>query len=87
MRHMGAIGFTGAEGASVGITPSAMDPALKARMMAEAANVDDAKGRDLLDIAEASRYGARQRWVRMGIGAGVGLLVGFVSAKAMRKRR
>lgn len=75
------------QAAEWGITPTAMDPALKARIMAEAAVADEAKGRDLLDVAEANTYGKRQRWIRMAEGAAAAFVAVAVVSALRRKRR
>src|SRR5688572_21418579 len=67
-----------------GVIP-AMDPALKQAMMAEAKSLPDNQAADLCDICDATPLGEKQKLTRIAIGAGVGLVAGFVLAKVLKK--
>ncbi len=60
-----------------------MDPNTKALLVAQAPSLSENAGHDLTDISDATSYGSRQKLLRYGIGAAVGLAVGFF---AFRKR-
>jgi hypothetical protein len=61
-----------------------LDPQTKAVLLALAPQMPDSNAADLQDILDATPYGKNQRWMRYGIGAAAGLVVGVVIAKAVR---
>lgn len=62
-----------------------IDPTVKAQLMAEATTLPDSEAQDILDIGDATPLGHRSMLIRYGIGAGAGLIIGFVIAKLLRK--
>lgn len=77
-----------------GLSPGAPAPAvpgltpdLKAQLLAQAPSVPDTQAKDMLEVVDATPYGHKQMLTRYGIGAGVGLLAGFVASKLFGKRR
>ncbi len=64
-----------------------MDPAVKAAMLVQAATAPDYIAEDLADIADATPYGKQQRYVRMGLGAALGLVVGVVACRVLKKKK
>lgn len=73
-------------GAATDLFGSQLDPALKAQLLIAAQGMPDAQAEDLADLSDATPYGSKQRWIRMGIGAGVGLVAGLVVGRALKKR-
>lgn len=65
---------------------NALDPAMKAQLLAAASSMPDDRASDLADLSDATPYGSRQRLIRIGIGAGLGLVVGLVVGRATKKR-
>jgi len=61
-----------------------LDPTVKATLIAQGSNLSDGDASTLLEVVDQSQYGSKQRWMRMGIGAAIGLGVGFLLAKAKR---
>jgi ElaB/YqjD/DUF883 family membrane-anchored ribosome-binding protein len=66
------------------MTVGPMDPTLKAQMLAQMPGLSDEKGHDMLDLADATNYGKRQRWIRIGGGAAAGLVLGLLLASLRR---
>ncbi|HVH45008.1 MAG TPA: hypothetical protein VM925_21795 [Labilithrix sp.] len=64
---------------------AALDPTVKANLMPYAKTMPDDRARDLLDLSDATPYGTRQRFVRMGIGAAAGLVLGLVLGRASKR--
>lgn len=79
MRYMGDVG--------AGIVVGPLDPAAKAIALQQAATLDDGAARDLADVSDATPYGKRRAWLRAGIGASAGLVLGLVVGRALKKRR
>jgi ElaB/YqjD/DUF883 family membrane-anchored ribosome-binding protein len=69
-----------------GVIPS-LDPTTKQMMLTEAKGLPDAQAADLCDICDATSYGEKQKLTRIGIGAGVGLVLGVALMLAFRKKR
>lgn len=68
------------------IAPGAsMDPTLKAQMIAQAPNLPDNQAQDLFDVADATTVGQREKWMRLGIGAAGGILLGVVGAVLIKR--
>lgn len=68
------------------LTPGApMDPTLKAQMIAQAPNLPDAQAQDLFDVADATTVGQREKWMRIGLGAAGGILLGVVGAVLIKR--
>lgn len=61
-----------------------LDPQTKAVLLAMAPQMPDGNAADLQDILDATPYGKHQRWMRYGIGAAAGFVLGVVAAKAVR---
>jgi len=55
-----------------------LDPTVRATLIATGPSLSDADASTLLEVVDQSQYGSKQRWMRMGIGAAIGLAVGFV---------
>lgn len=82
MRYMGQLpALPGLENVGFGLGP--LDPQKKAELMAAARNLDDGRATDLVDIANETHVGKRRVMQQIAIGAGGGLLVGLVLAKAI----
>lgn len=62
-----------------------LDAQTKAVLLALAPQMPDGNAEDLQDILDATPYGKRQRWIRYGVGAVAGFVVGVTVAKAVRK--
>lgn len=58
-----------------------LDPTVMATLKSQAASLDDDTAHQLLDVADATPYGEKQRWLRYGIGVACGMAVGLVVAR------
>lgn len=85
MRYMGD--WADDLGLQVAMTPMALDPTVKANMMAQAKTLPDDKAHDLLDIADETPYGHRQKMIRMAEGAAAGVILGLIIAALRWKKR
>lgn len=91
MVRMGTMAGTMAGGSSDSWDPilpanlGPIDPNVKAQLVTEATTLPDSEAQDILDISDATPLGHRTMVMRYGIGAGVGLVLGFVIAKILRK--
>lgn len=83
MRYMGAMGDNPPLQIP-GLPPSGgapLDPALKAQLLAAAPNIPQAQAQDLFDVADATTVGQSTKWMRIGLGAAGGLVLGLVAGK------
>ena len=53
------------------------DPVVRSRMMQLAPDLSETDGEFFADFADATKVGGKRKLVRLGIGAAVGLAVGF----------
>lgn len=63
-----------------------LDPTAKAAAVAKAGQVDDAHAQDMLDVVDATPLGKKTKYMRIGLGAAAGLVVGFLVAKKTKRR-
>lgn len=96
MRYMGTMGqtpplpipnipnlFPGGGGAAA---PFVIDPNAKAQLMAQASTLPDGYASELCDVCEATPYAKRWTMIRYGIGAALGLGLGYVVFSRMKRR-
>src|SRR5579859_5770853 len=69
---MGALGDAATDAAQATLAGQGLDPLQKQQFIQLAATIPDERAADLADIVDATPYGARQKWMRYGIGAVVG---------------
>jgi hypothetical protein len=65
----------------------ALDPSVKVQLSTLVQSASDEDAAEFLSIAESSEYAKRKRLERYAVGGAAGLVVGFVLAKALRKKR
>lgn len=82
MRYMGDV----ASEVLFQVNGAALDPNVKATLLGQASVMPDPRARDLLDLSDATPYGARMKYIRFGLGAAVGVLVGVALGRAKKKR-
>jgi ElaB/YqjD/DUF883 family membrane-anchored ribosome-binding protein len=75
MRYMGDVSL------------ATMDQATKSQLLALAPMMTDGQAQDIAEIVEATNYGKNQRWLRLGIGAAFGLVLGVVGSRVLGKKR
>lgn len=68
-------------------TGQPLDPLVKAQLLALAPGVPDAQASDLLDFVDATHLGKQQKFMRIGIGAAGGLVLGFALCKILGGKR
>lgn len=66
---------------------AAMSQATKDSLLAYARTMPDDRAADLQDVCDATAYGGRTKWIRMGLGAAAGLAAGVVLGRALKRRR
>lgn len=59
----------------------------KAQALAMAPQMTDGQAGDLLEVVDATNLGSRTKWMRYGLGAAVGIVVGAVVASRMGKKK
>lgn len=64
-----------------------LDPAAKAKILAEMPFVSDPVGQDLLDLSDATPNGQRARMVRIGLGAALGAVAGYLVCRVVTNAR
>jgi hypothetical protein len=82
MRYMGDV----ATDLLTRVAGGPLDPAVKAQLLVTMASLPDESARDVADLSDATPFGGRQRMTRLAMGAAVGLVVGFVVGRALKKR-
>jgi hypothetical protein len=56
---------------------SGLDAAARAQLLALAPSLPEDRAEFLAELNDATPYGKRQRWIRMGIGAACGVVLGL----------
>ncbi len=69
------------------LSTGTLDETTKRQLLALAGNMTDGQASDLAEVVDATSFGQRQRWTRMGIGAALGVVVGVIGSRALGKRR
>lgn len=84
MRYMGEVDPLPLPALPAGLLPPSpsplsalQDPLVRSRMMQLAPDLNDTDGEFFSDFADATKVGGKRKLVRLGIGAAVGLAVGF----------